>query len=111
MDFSLWIKDRIKSYGFIDGVDYIAHSPKLANESTNNLHAPEGSFVEGRDFSPISGKSTGGRPTTEYGLSLHGQTATSRLSQKECFNERKVSTMNISTRNLKPQIVGIWMFF
>jgi len=41
-DFSTWIKDRITEY----------------------------SFIEGQDFSPILGKSTGGRPTTEYYLSL-----------------------------------------
>lgn len=37
-----WLKERIEQYG----------------------------FVEGEDFSPISGKSTGGRPTIEYHLTL-----------------------------------------
>jgi anti-repressor protein len=41
-DFSTWLKDRIQQYG----------------------------FVEGRDFSPILGKTSGGRPTKEYALSL-----------------------------------------
>lgn len=41
-DFSTWIKDRIEQYG----------------------------FVEGEDFSPVLGKSTGGRPTSEYHLTL-----------------------------------------
>lgn len=41
-DFSNWIKARIEQYG----------------------------FVEGEDFSPILAKSTGGRPATEYHLSL-----------------------------------------
>ncbi|MDH0099960.1 antA/AntB antirepressor family protein [Stutzerimonas stutzeri] len=41
-DFSTWIKDRIEQYG----------------------------FVEGEDFSPVLGKSTGGRPTNEYHLTL-----------------------------------------
>lgn len=41
-DFSTWIKDRIEKYDFIENVD----------------------------FSPILGKSTGGRPLTEYHLSL-----------------------------------------
>lgn len=41
-DFSTWIQDRIEKYG----------------------------FVEGQDFSPILGKSSGGRPTREYFISL-----------------------------------------
>jgi anti-repressor protein len=43
-DFSTWIKDRIAEYG----------------------------FVEGEDFSPVSGKTSrrGGRPATDYHLSL-----------------------------------------
>jgi len=41
-DFSTWIKDRIEQYG----------------------------FVEGEDFSPVLGKSTGGRPSQEYHLTL-----------------------------------------
>lgn len=41
-DFSTWIKDRIDQYGFIDG----------------------------EDFSPVLGKSTGGRPSQEYHLTL-----------------------------------------
>lgn len=41
-DFSTWIKDRIEQYG----------------------------FVEGEDFSPFLGKSTGGRPGMEYHLTL-----------------------------------------
>ena len=41
-DFSTWIKDRIEQFG----------------------------FSEGSDFSPISGESTGGRPSKEYTLSL-----------------------------------------
>lgn len=41
-DFSTWIKERIEQYG----------------------------FVEAEDFSPILGKSTGGRPATEYHLTL-----------------------------------------
>jgi len=41
-DFSTWIKDRIEKYG----------------------------FVEGADFSPELGESTGGRPGIEYNLSL-----------------------------------------
>jgi len=41
-DFSTWIKDRIEQYG----------------------------FVEGEDFSPVLGKSTGGRPTNEFHLTL-----------------------------------------
>lgn len=41
-DFSTWVKDRIEQYG----------------------------FVEGEDFSPVSGKSTGGRPGMEYHLTL-----------------------------------------
>lgn len=41
-DFSTWIKDRIEEYG----------------------------FVEDQDFSPILGKSTGGRPSNDYFLTL-----------------------------------------
>lgn len=41
-DFTNWIKDRIEKYSFIEGVD----------------------------FSPILAKSTGGRPSTEYILTL-----------------------------------------
>ena len=41
-DFSTWIKERIEKY----------------------------EFIEGKDFSPKMGKSTGGRPTVEYYLSL-----------------------------------------
>lgn len=41
-DFSPWIKERIATYG----------------------------FIEGKDFSPKLGESTGGRPTIEYDLSL-----------------------------------------
>ena len=41
-DFSTWIKDRIEKYG----------------------------FQEGKDFSPIPGESTGGRPAIEYFLSV-----------------------------------------
>lgn len=41
-DFTNWIKDRIEQYGFEDG----------------------------RDFSPILAKSSGGRPSTEYAISL-----------------------------------------
>ena len=41
-DFSTWIKERIEKYG----------------------------FIEGKDFSPKLGESTGGRPTIEYDLSL-----------------------------------------
>jgi len=41
-DFSTWVKDRIEQYG----------------------------FVEGEDFSPFLGKSTGGRPGMEYHLTL-----------------------------------------
>ncbi|WP_175253478.1 antA/AntB antirepressor family protein [Pseudomonas sp. BMW13] len=41
-DFSTWIKDRIEQYGFVDG----------------------------EDFSPFLGKSTGGRPGMEYHLTL-----------------------------------------
>ncbi len=41
-DFSTWVKDRIEQYG----------------------------FAEGEDFSPILGKSTGGRPCVEYHLTL-----------------------------------------
>ncbi|MDR0662577.1 MAG: antA/AntB antirepressor family protein [Spirochaetaceae bacterium] len=40
-DFSTWIKDRIEKYG----------------------------FIEGKDFSPNLGKSTGGRPGIDYLLS------------------------------------------
>ena len=49
-DFSTWIKDRIK----------------------------ESSFREGRDFSTVSGKSTGGRPAVEYGLTM-------RMAQHICM--------------------------
>ena len=41
-DFTSWIKQRIEKYG----------------------------FIEGQDFSPDLGKSNGGRPSTEYTLSL-----------------------------------------
>ena len=41
-DFATWIKDRIERYG----------------------------FIEGTDFSPIQRKSTGGRPATEYFLTM-----------------------------------------
>lgn len=41
-DFSTWVKDRIEQYG----------------------------FAEGEDFSPVLGKSTGGRPGMEYHLTL-----------------------------------------
>jgi anti-repressor protein len=41
-DFSTWIKERIEKYG----------------------------FVEGSDFSPDSGKSTGGRPSVDYLLTI-----------------------------------------
>ena len=41
-DFSTWIKDRIEKYG----------------------------FIEGADFSPELGESSGGRPGIEYNLSL-----------------------------------------
>lgn len=41
-DFSTWIKDRIEQFG----------------------------FIEGSDFSPILGKSSGGRPSKEYALTL-----------------------------------------
>lgn len=41
-DFSTWVKDRIEQYG----------------------------FAEGEDFSPVLGKSTGGRPGVEYHLTL-----------------------------------------
>lgn len=41
-DFTTWFKDRVQKYG----------------------------FVEGEDFSPVSGKSSGGRPTVEYILKL-----------------------------------------
>lgn len=41
-DFSTWVKDRIEQYGFVDG----------------------------EDFSPVLGKSTGGRPGMEYHLTL-----------------------------------------
>lgn len=41
-DFTTWIRDRIEQYG----------------------------FIEGQDFSPVLGKSSGGRPGTEYAISL-----------------------------------------
>lgn len=41
-DYSTWIKDRIEKY----------------------------SFEEGKDFSPVLGKSIGGRPSTEYHISI-----------------------------------------
>lgn len=41
-DFPTWIKDRIDEFGFEDG----------------------------RDFSPVPGKSTGGRPSIEYAITL-----------------------------------------
>jgi len=41
-DFSTWMAERIKKYD----------------------------FIEGKDFSPVSGKSNGGRPSTEYLISM-----------------------------------------
>lgn len=45
-DFSNWIKDRIHKYGFVENVDFVEFSPKLAKTSS------------------------GGRPTIEYYISL-----------------------------------------
>lgn len=36
-DFSNWIKRRIEKYGFVDGRDYITHSPNLASGNNQGL--------------------------------------------------------------------------
>ena len=45
-DFTTWVKERIEKYG----------------------------FIEGEDFSPVLGKSSGGRPATDYILKLDNST-------------------------------------
>ncbi len=58
-DFSNWIKGRIQEYGFVENQDYL-----LAKMGEN---LP---FVSGEGFSPVLGKSCGGRPSIDYFLTL-----------------------------------------
>lgn len=57
-DFSTWIKDRVRKYG----------------------------LEEGLDFSPISVKSTGGRPSIEYNLTLETAKQLAMLQNNELGN-------------------------
>ncbi|WP_297498387.1 antA/AntB antirepressor family protein [Ferrovum sp.] len=54
-DFSTWIKDRIKKYGFEESQDFVGFS-----DSGNNLNG----------FPQNGGKPLGGRPAKEYAITL-----------------------------------------
>lgn len=60
-DFSTWIKARIETY----------------------------QFVEGEDFSPVLGKSSGGRPTVEYTISLNMAKELSMVERTERGKEAR----------------------
>jgi len=58
-DFSTWTKDRIRTYGFEKGVDYEVF-PGFGENPSSGLSSPN----------PASAKPKGGRPTTEYVLTI-----------------------------------------
>lgn len=67
-------------------------------------------FVAGEDFSPFSGKSTGGRPTVEYALTFDTAKHLSMLARNErgkqirqWFIEREKTLANVETRFQLPQ--------
>ncbi|QKE41952.1 MAG: antA/AntB antirepressor family protein [Ferrovum myxofaciens] len=76
-DFSNWIKGRIQEYGFVENQDYL-----LAKTGENH---PIGSI---EDFTPVLGKSRGGRPSVDYFLTLD---MAKELAMVECTAQgRKV---------------------
>ncbi len=58
-DFTTWIKGRIQEYGFVENQGY------LLAKTGENLP-----FVSGENYSPVLGKSCGGRPSIDYFLTL-----------------------------------------
>ncbi|PHM24549.1 antA/AntB antirepressor family protein [Xenorhabdus budapestensis] len=74
-DFTTWLKDRIKKYGFVENSDYIV---------LEGLNTPKQGSVNNTQFSPKQGKtSKGGRPGSDYIISLNMAKELSMVERNE----------------------------
>jgi anti-repressor protein len=76
-DFSTWIKDRIEKYEFEDG----------------------------KDFSTILGKSTGGRPTVEYALTLDMSKELCMVENNDRGREARRYFIQMEKKALNPSVL------